>query len=116
MKGFLKAFPYAWKGIVNGFQTERNFKFHIFAAILVIFTGFWTNLTKIEWFIILLLIGGMLALELMNSAIERVVDLVTSSYHPLAKQAKDFAAGAVLVYAIVSALIGLLLFVPKWIN
>ena len=53
-----------------------------------------------EWFIVLILTGGMLSLELMNSAIERVVDLVTTECHPLAKQAKDLAAGAVLIYAI----------------
>ena len=69
-----------------------------------------------EWFIVLILIGGMLSLELVNAAIERVVDLTTTEWHPLAKQAKDLSAGAVLIYAIVSALIGLLLFIPKWFN
>ena len=58
----------------------------------------------------------MLALELMNSAVERVVDLLTTERHPLAKQAKDLAAGAVLIYAIGSAIIGLILFIPKWFN
>lgn len=69
-----------------------------------------------EWFIVLILIGGMLSLELVNAAIERVVDLTTTEWHPLAKQAKDLSAGAVLIYAIVSALIGMLLFIPKWFN
>lgn len=70
----------------------------------------------IEWSIVVLLIGGMLALEMMNAAIERVVDLVTLENHPLAKHAKDLAAGAVLVYAISSVVIGLIIFVPKWFN
>ena len=70
--------------------------------------------TLIELMVVIVLIGGMLALEMFNSAIERVVDLATSELHPLAKQAKDMAAGAVLVFAVASAIIGLLIFLPKW--
>lgn len=63
--------------------------------------------------VVLVLIGGMLALELLNTAIEHVVDLVTDQYHPLAKAAKDAAAGAVCVFAVISCIIGLLIFLPK---
>ena len=63
--------------------------------------------------ILLFLIGGMLSLELMNTAIERAVDLITKDYHPLAKAAKDAAAGAVFVYALLSVIIGLIIFIPK---
>lgn len=115
MKRFFKAFQFAWEGIVHGFHRERNFKFHLCAMVLVIVAGVWTGLTTVEWSIVLILIGGMLALELVNSAVERVVDLVTTERHALAKQAKDLVAGAVLIYAIVSAIIGLLLFIPKWV-
>ncbi|MBM7604739.1 diacylglycerol kinase [Metabacillus crassostreae] len=62
-----------------------------------------------DWVVILFLIGGMLALELMNTAIEHVVDLITEDYNPIAKAAKDAAAGAVLVYAILSVIIGVIL-------
>jgi len=111
---FLKGFVYAFEGILFGLKNERNFKLHVFAAIIVLIASMLTALSTIEWIIIILLIGGMLSLELMNSAVERVVDLVTSKQHPLAKHAKDFAAGSVLIYAIVSAVIGLIIFVPKW--
>ncbi|MEK3934159.1 diacylglycerol kinase family protein [Sporosarcina sp. FSL W7-1349] len=115
MRNFFKSFSYAWNGIYLGIRSERNFKFHLFAAGAVILAGIRTGLTMMEWFIVSVLIGGMLALELMNTAIEKVVDLVTEEYHQLAKQAKDLAAGAVLIYAIISAIIGLLLFGSKWL-
>lgn len=116
MQKFFKAFVYAWNGIRHGFQTERNLKVHGCAATVVIVMGLLSRLSLMEWFIVLILIGGMLSLELVNAAIERVVDLTTTEWHPLAKHAKDLSAGAVLIYAIVSALIGMLLFIPKWFN
>ena len=116
MHKFFKAFDYAWSGILYGIKAERNLKFHLFAATVVVFTGLITGLSVMEWCIVLLLIGGMLALEMMNAAIERVVDLITMESHPLAKHAKDLAAGAVLIYAIISAVIGWLIFVPKWFH
>jgi len=116
MRKFIQSFVHAWNGISYGIGAERNAKVHVMAAIVVIVTGFMTGLSQSEWFIVIILICGMLALELMNSAVERVVNLLTTERHILAKQAKDLAAGAVLVYAIGSAIIGLLLFIPKWFN
>lgn len=112
MRKFFKSFTYAFQGVIHGL-TERNFKFHAVATIVVVFAGIYVEISMTEWFIVIMLIGGVLALELMNSAVERVVDLITSDQHPLAKQAKDLAAGAVLVFAIASAIIGLIIFVPK---
>lgn len=114
MQKFFKAFVYAGNGIIHGIIAERNVKFHMLATILVIVVGKLTGLSQMEWFVVAILIGGMLALELMNSAVERVVDLVTQEHHPLAKQAKDLASGAVLIFAIASAIIGLMIFFPKW--
>jgi len=114
MQRFFRAFGFAFEGILHGLKAERNLKFHFLAAIIVIGAGFFTGLSMTEWFVVTILIGGMLAMELMNSAVERIVDLVTSEQHPLAKQAKDLAAGAVLIFAIVSAVIGLMIFIPKW--
>lgn len=111
---FLRSFVYAAAGIRSAVKQEQNIRFHLLAAAIVIAAAFLTGLSKIEWLIVLLLIGGMLALELVNSAIERTVDLVTADLHPLARQAKDMAAGAVLVFAAASAIIGLLIFWPKW--
>ncbi|GKV68049.1 diacylglycerol kinase [Sporosarcina sp. NCCP-2716] len=115
MKRYFKAFSYAWSGIVHGALHERNVKSHIAAAAAVLLAGWLTGLSRMEWMIIIILIGLMIALELLNAAVERAVDLVTGEFHPLAKQAKDLAAGAVLVFAISSAIIGALIFLPKWL-
>ncbi|WP_308788166.1 diacylglycerol kinase family protein [Planomicrobium stackebrandtii] len=112
---FLRSFQFAAQGIGTALKREQNIRFHVTAAVVVVLAGFLTGLSYMEWLIVILLIGGMIALEMVNSAIERVVDLATSELHPLAKQAKDMAAGAVLVFAAASAIIGLLIFLPKWL-
>lgn len=114
IRKFFRSFIYAAEGIVVTLKEERNLRFHLLAAVLVTVAGLLTGMSQTEWFIILILFGVMFALEIMNSAVERVVDLVTMENKPLAKQAKDMAAGAVLVFAGISAIIGLLLFIPKW--
>lgn len=111
---FFRSFQFAAQGIGTALQREQNIRFHLLAAAVVVVAGFWTGLPVVEWLLVILLIGGMIALEMINSAIERVVDLATAELHPLAKQAKDLAAGAVLVFAAASAIIGLLIFLPKW--
>lgn len=109
-KRFIRSFSFAWTGICQTFKTERNFQIHVFLSIFVIILGFLFSFTKWEWITVLFLIGGMLSLELINTALEHVVDLVTERYQPLAKAAKDAAAGAVLVYAILSVIIGIIIF------
>lgn len=108
-KRFLKSFNYAWSGIIQTFKNERNFQIHVMISITMLVVGFLLQFTITEWIVVLFLIGGMLALELVNTALEHVVDLSTPEYHPIAKAAKDAAAGAVLVYAILSVIIGVLI-------
>lgn len=88
-------------------------KIHVAVTLLVIIAGFVLGLSITEWCICLGMFGLVMALELVNTAVEAVVDLVTAERHPLAKIAKDTAAGAVLIAAIMAAVIGLLIFVPK---
>lgn len=95
-------------------QSEQNIRFHFTAAVIVTAAGLLTGLSAGEWMVLVLVIGGMLSFEMLNSSMERIVDLASPDLHPLAKQAKDMAAGAVLVFAIASAIIGLLIFLPKW--
>lgn len=113
---FIRSFYYAISGIIVAVKAERNLKIHLTLSGVVIIFGFSLSITLMEWLVVLIMVGGMLAAEMMNSAIERVVDLVTEDYHPLAKQAKDIAAGAVLFFAITSVLIGVLIFGPRLIN
>lgn len=102
------------EGILTAFK-EQNFKFHLVSAIIVISAGLITGLTAVEWCIIILVIFLVIGAELINTAIERVVDLASPEIHPIAKQAKDVAAAAVLVFALASVIIGLLIFLPKWL-
>ncbi|MDN7245795.1 diacylglycerol kinase family protein [Planococcus shenhongbingii] len=111
---FFNSFKFAVQGIGSSWKKEQNMRIHFLAALVVLIAGALSGLSKGEWIIIILLVGGMIALEVMNSAIERVVDLASPEIHPLAKEAKDMAAGAVLVFAAASAIIGLLIFIPKW--
>ncbi|MBY0122329.1 diacylglycerol kinase family protein [Bacillus sp. S/N-304-OC-R1] len=107
------SFGYALSGFKQAFIQERNLKIHFAASFIVIIMGFLFSISYLEWLFIVLAIGGMLSLELINSSVERIVDLVTEDYHPLAKAAKDMAAGAVFLYAIMSVIIGLIVFLPK---
>ena len=79
----------------------------------MVIAGFVFHITPVEWCICLTLFGLVMALEMVNTAVEAVVDLVTEERHPLAKIAKDTAAGAVLIAAIMAAIVGLIIFVPK---
>ena len=108
-----KSFGYAFQGIFTCIRKERNMKIHCLAVIAVPVAGTFLHIKPVEWCICLLLFGLILSLELVNTALEAVVDLVTAERHPLAKIAKDTAAGAVLIAAIMAAVIGLLIFVPK---
>ncbi len=110
---FYKSLGYAISGIIQCIQKERNIKIHLVFMFLVIICGFLFQLSITEWLICILLFGLVISLELVNTAIEAVVDLCTQEYHPLAKIAKDTAAGAVLISAIASVVIGLIIFVPK---
>ncbi|WP_312093230.1 diacylglycerol kinase family protein [Niallia sp.] len=109
----LSSFRLAILGILTAIKQERNVKIHLVISILVIVLGILNNLSKYEWMFIAFCIGLVICLELVNTAIERVVDLVTGEYHPLAKEAKDIAAGAVFVAAILSVVIGGIIFIPK---
>ncbi|SEL42711.1 diacylglycerol kinase family protein [Parapedobacter koreensis] len=106
-------FAHAWVGISATFHTERNFKIHVACSLLVIILGIWLPLTTSDWYWIALCIALVLVTELLNTAVESIVDLVSPTYHPLAKKAKDAAAGAVLIAAIFSLIIGGMIFIPK---
>lgn len=108
-----KSFGYAFQGIFTCIRKERNMKIHCMVAALVVIAGLILGISVTEWCICLGLFGMVMALELVNTAVEAVVDLVTEERHPLAKIAKDTAAGAVLIAAIMAAIVGLIIFVPK---
>ena len=112
----IKSFIYAIQGIKTALKSEVNLKIHLSVALLVLICGFLFQISITEWLIILLCFGLVISMEIMNTAIETLVDLVSPNKHSLAGKAKDLAAGAVLITAIFAALCGLIIFVPKgWI-
>jgi len=113
MKKRIRSFVYAGRGIRLVFSSEANMKIHIVVAILVVICGFIFNINTTEWIACLLCIGLVFGAEMINTAIENVVDLASPDHHELAGKAKDIAAGAVLICAIVSVIIGILIFLPK---
>lgn len=108
----IQALGHAFSGLWIAFRTQRNIPIHLTVAVGVIALGLWLGLPTLQWAILALTIGSVLAAELLNSGLETVVDMVSPEYHPLAKQAKDVAAGAVLLAAIVSVVVGLLILGP----
>ena len=108
MKKFVNSFKYAFCGIKETVRQEQNLKIHLLMMILVIIAGIIFRINKIEWIICIILFGLVISAELFNTAIENVVDLITKE--------KDVAAGAVLVFAIASAIVGLIIFIPKVMN
>ncbi|MDO8588783.1 MAG: diacylglycerol kinase [Armatimonadota bacterium] len=106
----LNGFKYAAEGVVHVFRTQRHMKFHFLIMALVLLLSLVWNLHRWEMLVLLFSISMVLVAEMFNTAVEALVDLVTQSYHPLAKFAKDIAAGAVLIAAINALAVGFLLF------
>lgn len=112
-KNIIESFKHAYNGIIYAVTRERNMHIHITIATLVILFGIFFEISYVEWLACLILIGLVISLELVNTAIEATVDLITVEENSLAKVAKDASAGAVFVLAILSAFIGIIIFLPK---
>lgn len=115
-KKLVDSFNSAINGIINTVRTERNMKIHLVAAILVLIACFFFDISKMEFLILAITITMVMAAEVVNTAIEAVVDMNTNYYHPLAKIAKNAAAGAVLITAINAVIVGYVIFWDKLTN
>lgn len=107
------SFRCAFQGIAACVRKERNMKIHLFLAAAVTIAGFVLNISQTEWLYCLVCFALVMGAELINTAVEAAVDLACPREHPLAKLAKDAAAGAVLVCAIFASVGGCMIFVPK---
>lgn len=109
----INSFKHAFEGILSSIKTERNLIIHTIIMSLVIIFGIIFKINKYEWFTCIILFITVISAELFNTAIELTVDIASPKINPLAKKAKDIAAGAVLITAIGSAIIGLWIFIPR---
>jgi len=112
----LKSFVYAWRGILHVFRTQRNFRIHLAVAVLVLLAGVGVGMTSLELALLALTIALVLVAEVINTGVEAAVDLVTLDHEPRAEIAKDVAAGAVLLSAVFSVVVGILVFVPHLVR
>lgn len=114
-KKVLRSFIFATQGILSALQ-ERNMKVHVMGLALVLFLGIWLRISHLEWIIILILSGLVISAEMVNTAVEELSNIVRDELklsYGATKRARDVAAGAVLVLAFVSAVIGLSIFIPR---
>lgn len=112
----IKSFGNAFRGIFFAFKTQHNIWIHSLAIVVVVIAGFIFKLDVMEWGLVVLAIGLVLAAEMINTAIEWLIDLVSPDYSEKAGLIKDVAAGAVLIAAVISVIIGAIVFLPKIIE
>jgi diacylglycerol kinase len=111
-----RSFGYAFSGIARLVQQQRNAQIHVVLTALIMLVSLAWGLSRIEWLVLVLTISLVLSMEALNTAVEAVVDLVSPQFHPLAKLAKDVAAGGVLITAIGAVVIALLLYGERLIQ
>lgn len=104
---------YALNGLKEAFTRERNFRIHLIIAFIVVCVSFYFKLRAQEWIVIMIAIFTVLIAELVNSIVERVIDYIKPDIHPEAKIIKDLAAAMVLIAALMSVILGLIIFIPK---
>lgn len=113
MKNLKSSFKHAIEGLINTVNVEKNLKIHIIIVICVIILGLMVGLSPFEWIICIILFGLVISAEMFNTALEKTLDYITEDHDKRIKFIKDASAGAVLVLAVTSAVIGLIIFIPK---
>jgi len=113
MKKTRDSIKYALCGIKYVFESQRNIRVQLIIMIITYITGYFFNISSTEWLTLILISSMVLTLEIINTALEEVVNLVTEEYRKTAKHAKDTAAGAVLTASFFAIVVGLIIFIPK---
>lgn len=108
-----KSFVYAFEGLIWFFRREHNARIHGFATVFVLLISFLFKISGLDLIAILFAIALVLIAEMFNTAIEKIMDHLSPAQHPAVKVIKDIAAAAVLIAAIVAAIVGLMIFIPK---
>ena len=113
LKKRIKSFTYAFSGIIKSIKNEHNIRIHILLLIVAIIIAMMLKINYLEWCLLFIVIAMVITAELFNSAIEKLADIVNPDWNKKVMLLKDYSAGAVLVTAIVSLIVGCLIFVPK---
>lgn len=112
-KRIISSFKNSWNGLKAAYKNEQSMYIHLVCTIILLLFSFLLEISMTQWLIIIAIIGLTLVVELLNTAIESTVDLVTKEFHPLAKIAKDTASAAEFVLSVTSAIIALMIFIPR---
>jgi diacylglycerol kinase len=112
IKRLLKSFRYAFKGLARVFREEQNIKIQSFAGILVVLVGLFFGVSRADWLILIITISVVILMEILNSAVERVTDLLKPRLDIYVKEIKDIMAAAVMFASLSSVVIGLIIFWP----
>jgi diacylglycerol kinase len=113
METFIKGFVHAIEGIFGSWALGRNFRIQSIIGLIALGLCIAFNLRVWEWIVVLILIGGVLSLETINTSIEKLCDLISMQRDPNIKTIKDLSAGAVLIFSLIALVIGCLIFIPK---
>ena len=116
IKGILYNIKYSWDGLVYAYSNEKSMWIHAVLSIITIVLGLFLKLRPIEWLIIFLVLGAVLSIELLNTAIEATVDMITHEYNELAKIAKDTGSAATFIATIIGVITILSIYIPKFIE
>ena len=111
--GFWRSFSFAWQGVWHAVRSQRNMRVHLVAAACAITAGLVLRISAVDWACIAAAIGLVLTAEAFNTVVEALTDLYTDQFHPLAKVAKDTAAGAVLIASVAALGVGFAVFLPR---
>ena len=109
----IRSFGYAFNGLRIIFIEEPNARIHLVAILSVMIAGYWLKVSIMEWISLVLVIGMVITLEIVNTAIENICNFISPDKHDMIKKIKDLSAAAVLVSAIIAFIIGVLIFLPK---
>ncbi|WP_025728291.1 diacylglycerol kinase family protein [Atopobacter phocae] len=116
-KTFQKSLGHAWDGLKIVWQMESNFRRQLLVSVVVLLSGLFFQLHWMEWIVLVFAIALVLLMEIWNTTVEYLTDLITDNhYHILAKRAKDVAAGGVVLASVIAVLVGMIIFLPKLLN
>jgi diacylglycerol kinase len=111
--GFFRSFLFAGQGVWHVVRTQRNMRIHLLVGLAAVTTGLFLHIGAADWACVLTVVGLVLTAETLNTVVEALVDLSTDEFHPLAKAAKDMAAGAVLISSAAAVGVGVAVFLPR---
>jgi diacylglycerol kinase len=116
IKRLMKSFKYAQKGFIKTWREEQNLQIQSIVAVFVLFLSYYFNLNRMEWIVIILLIGLVMLMELANSAVERIADVLKPRINSYVKEIKDISAAAVMISSLIAAIVGIIIFWPHFFN